>query len=133
MRIIKTYEKWMSVKSEINNNELFPMGIKEREIWICNVGENIGFEEDGKRESFSRPILILKVFNKRFCHIIPLSKISKTGKFYHEFDGRTGKVSTGLLSQSKAIDSLRLRRKIGIISKEDFKIIKDKLKEVLEL
>lgn len=129
----KDYKKWMPIKSEINNKEKYPKGYKEREIWICSIGENVGFEEDGKSEAFSRPVLILRVFNKNFCHVIPLSKTEKRNKFHYPFDGKTGRVSVALLSQSKAIDSSRLSRKIGIASKEDFEIIKTKIKEILKL
>jgi len=34
------------------------MGYKKRETWICNIGENIGFEEDGKGNEFTRPVII---------------------------------------------------------------------------
>jgi mRNA interferase MazF len=68
----KDYKNWMPIKSEINNGERFPKGIKEREIWICNLGDNVGFEEDGKGNDFTRPVLILKVFNRRFCYVVPL-------------------------------------------------------------
>lgn len=129
----KDYKIWIPIKTEINNNEKYPAGYKEREIWICSLGENIGFEQDGKKESFSRPVLILRVFNKRFCHIVPLSKTNKRGKFYYPFDGRTGKISIALLSQSRAIDSSRLLRKIGIANKKDFKVIQEKIKEILRL
>lgn len=120
----KDYKRWMPIKSEINNNELHPRGFKAREIWICNVGENVGFEEDGKGCDFTRPVLILKVFNRRFCYVIPLSKTDKRGKYYYAFDGNTGKTSVALLSQIRAIDSVRLRDKIGMAKKEDFNKIK---------
>ncbi|MBU1252196.1 MAG: type II toxin-antitoxin system PemK/MazF family toxin [Nanoarchaeota archaeon] len=127
----KDYKIWMPVKSEINNNELGPRGFKEREIWICNVGENIGFEEDGKGNDFTRPVLILKVFNRRFCYVIPLSKTEKRGKYYYEFNGNTGETSVALLSQLKAIDSVRLRDKVGFASKEDFEKIKKQMSELI--
>lgn len=120
----KDYKIWMPIKSEINNNELCPRGFKAREIWICNVGENVGFEEDGKGNDFTRPVLILKVFNKRFCYVIPLSKTEKRGKYYYAFDGKTGRKSVALLSQIRAVDSVRLRDKIGMANKKDFEEIK---------
>ena len=129
----KDYKIWTPVKTNINNNGAHPRGYKEREIWICNVGENIGFEEDGKGNEFIRPVLILKVFNKQFCHIVPLSKTNKGGKFYYSFDGKTGKISVAILSQSRAIDSSRLLRKIGVANKKDFAEIKNKIKEILSL
>ncbi len=120
----KDYQTWTPVKIKVNNKELSPRGFKEREIWICNVGDNIGFEEDGKGEDYTRPVLILKVFNRRFCYIVPLSTTNKRGKFYYPFEGNTGKVSVALLSQLRAIDSVRLRDKIGFATKEGFNAIK---------
>lgn len=122
--MLKDYRRWMPVKSEINNKELHPLGIKEREIWICNLGDNVGFEEDGKGNDFTRPVLVLKVFNKRFCYVLPLSTTSKRGRYYYPFDANTGRTSVALLSQIKSIDSIRLRDKIGITRINDFKEIK---------
>jgi len=127
----KDYKNWMPIKSEINNGERFPKGIKEREIWICNLGDNVGFEEDGKGNDFTRPVLILKVFNRRFCYIVPLSKTEKRDKYHYAFDGNTGKESVALLSQLRAIDSVRLRDKIGFVSKENFNAIKRKMSELI--
>lgn len=129
----KNYQKWMPIKSKINNEGKYPKGYKERDIWICSIGENIGFETDGKKESFSRPVLILRAFNKKFCQILPLSTTEKRGKYYYPFDGGTGKISVALLSQTKSIDTSRLNRKIGIAKKEDFEIIKNRIKEILKL
>lgn len=128
---MKDYEIWTPVKIEVNNKELSPKGFKEREIWICNIGDNIGFEEDGKGKDFTRPILILKVFNRRFCYVLPLSTTQKRGKYFYPFDGNTGKTSVALLSQMRAIDSIRLRGKIGFINKQDFMKIKNQLKELI--
>jgi len=127
----KDYNTWMPVKSNINNSESYPIGFKERDVWICNIGENIGFEEDGKGKDFTRPVLILKVFNRKFCHIIPLSTTENRGKHYYPFDGNTGKTSVAILSQIRSIDATRLHEKIGKVSKEDFEKIKKQIKELI--
>jgi mRNA interferase MazF len=127
----KDYKIWTPIKSEINNNELCPRGIKEREIWICNVGDNIGFEEDGKGDDFTRPVLIFKVFSKRFCYVIPLSKTEKRGKYYYAFDGNNGITSVALLSQLRSMDSSRFRDKIGFVKKEEFEEIKKRILELI--
>ena len=54
----KDYRLWNRIKKEANNLNLRPLWYKERDIWICNLGENIGFEEDGKGKDFTRPVLI---------------------------------------------------------------------------
>jgi len=120
----KDYSLWTPTKIEINNKQDKIIGYKERDIWLSNIGENIGFEEDGKGEKFVRPVLILKKFNENICHIIPLSTTNKRDKFHFAFDGKTRKTSTAILSQSKTIDTARLIKKIGIISKNDFEKLK---------
>lgn len=123
----KDYKIWVPIKAKINNNKSYPIGFKERDIWICNVGENIGFEEDGKGEDFTRPVLILKVFNRKFCHVVPLSKTDRRSKYYYPFDGKTGRISVAVLSQTRSIDATKLHEKIGKISKEDFEKIKKQI------
>lgn len=129
----KDYSDWLPVKAEIHNSGSAPAGYNEREVWFCSIGENIGFEEDGKGEKFIRPVLIMKIYNQFFCHIVPLSTTEKRGKFYFAFDGGTGQTSVALLSQSRAISSARLHRKIGVMSEEDFIEVKQQIKELLGL
>ncbi|MDR3125943.1 MAG: type II toxin-antitoxin system PemK/MazF family toxin [Candidatus Nomurabacteria bacterium] len=129
----KNYRKWTPVKIAINSSNSAPDGYNEREVWFCSVGENVGFEEDGKGEKFIRPVLILKIYNQFFCHVVPLSTTEKRNRFYYAFDGGTGKISVALLTQSRAVSSSRLHRKIGKICKEDFVKIKTQIKELLDL
>jgi mRNA interferase MazF len=129
----KNYIQWMPAKARINNKTARVPNFKERDIWISNVGENIGFEEDGKGRDFTRPVLILKKFGRNMCFVVPLSTTNKSGWFYHPFDSHTGTMSVALLSQVRVIDSLRLRRKIGVAGEDDFSKIKDRIKEVFGL
>jgi mRNA interferase MazF len=121
----------MSVKSEINNDGSHPVGYREREVWLCNLGENIGFEEDGKGARFVRPVLIMKIYSRRFCHVVPFSTTERRGRFYYAFDAGTGKVSIALLSQSRPVDSFRLMRKIGVAREKDFEQIRNQVADLL--
>jgi mRNA interferase MazF len=129
----KDYIDWSRVKAKIHNSANHPIGYKEREIRLCNLGENIGFEEDGKGVRYMRPVLIIKIFNRELCHVIPLSTTENDGRYFYHFDSHTGKESVALLSQSRTIDSSRLSRQIGYIESDDFKKIKQKLARVLKL
>jgi mRNA-degrading endonuclease toxin of MazEF toxin-antitoxin module len=129
----KDYAAWMAIKAFVNNKLARPIGLKPRDIWICSIGENVGFEEDGKGSLFTRPVLILKAFSNVMCHVVPLSTTEKRGGFYYEFDGQTGKVSVALLTQSRVVDSSRLRRKIGVVNKKDFEEIKKRIRDIFEL
>ncbi len=129
----KDYIAWTPVKTIIHKNRSVPIEYNEREIWLCSVGENIGFEEDGKGKEFVRPVIVLRRYNQFFCHVIPLSTTTNRGKYYFPFDGKTGKTSVALLTQSRAISSARLHGLIGIVKNEDFHAIKNRLKRLLGL
>jgi len=130
---IKDYIDWMAVKKKINNDGDLPIRYHEKEIWLCSVGENVGFEEDGKGTSFVRPVLILKIYSSMFCHIIPLSTVNKCGKYYYNFNYTKDKQSVALLSQLRPIDTRRLKRKVGAISDADYNKIRESLRILLEL
>jgi mRNA-degrading endonuclease toxin of MazEF toxin-antitoxin module len=130
---MKDYKNWTAVKANINNSDSTPVGYHEREIWSCSLGENIGAEQDGVGENFDRPVLILKIFNQSFCHVIPLSTTSKRDKFHYAFDGGTGKTSVAVLSQSRSISGARLHYKGGMASEKDFAIIKKRMRNTLGL
>ena len=50
------------------NPVLFP---QLGEIWMCALGKNIGREQNGGGESFSRPMLVIKKFNNEiFGHCL---------------------------------------------------------------
>ena len=128
---MKDYSIWMLLKAKINNLNSCPLWFKEKEIWYASLGENVGFEEDGKGTRFTRPVLIFKKFNSKLFLAIPLTSKQKSGKFFFSFDGKTGKMSIAILNQLKTIDSNRLLYKIGKINLEDYSALKAKLKEIM--
>jgi len=128
------YDKWNEIKKEINE-EVKYRNFKEREIFYLKMGENIGFEQNGKGNNFVRPIIILKKFNKDMFFGIPLSSQIKNGIFYYKFEFiKNNHINTNiaLLSQLKLYSSKRLLNKIGMINKDDFSEIKLKLKELID-
>jgi mRNA interferase MazF len=129
----KNYRDWMSVKADINNEADRPIGFKDGEIWVCSVGENIGYENDGKGDYFARPVLILKNTNGLTCFVIPLSTTKKRGRYHYAFDGGTGSESVALLGQLRLVDSSRLYRRIGKIYDSDFVKIRERIREILGL
>ena len=79
------------------------------------LGANIGFEIDGKQADFSRPVLILKKYNKFSFLALPLTTNARPSP-YRLFVGMVdGKASYGVLSQLRNLDSLRLINKVCTI------------------
>lgn len=118
----KNFEQWHIEKSTIHNEKKRPF-FHEREVWWCSLGENIGFEQDGKGEKFSRPVLIFKKFNNEIFWAIPATSKVKAGKFYVPLVLKDGEPRVLILSQLKLTDAKRLVRKIETLSKEKYKEI----------
>ena len=108
----KEYDIWNGLKKKIQfeNDELnlnyFP---QEGEVWMSSLGKNIGHEQNGSGDNFSRPVLVIKKFNNHMFWCIPLSTKQKSFDFYFNFtDPNNEKVSV-ILAQLKLISVKRLK------------------------
>jgi mRNA interferase MazF len=114
----KNHDEWNDLKKSLDadtTDHLF----REREIWWCALGVNIGSEQDGKNKKFERPVLILRKISKDQLWILPLtSKIVENE--YRIITKSTGEMSQVVLSQIRTISSKRLLRRIGRIKNELF-------------
>lgn len=131
----KDFQKWHSKKTDINDIARPPF-FHEREIWFCYLGANVGFEQDGNKEEFLRPILVFRKFNNEIFWAIPLTKSQKknsekTEKYYYPFSFKVGIISIAILSQIRLIDAKRLSRHIGTMAESDFIKLTEKLKALL--
>lgn len=127
---LRWFNQWALLKPTIHFSEqgLFP---KRREIWWARVGQNIGVEMNGKADAFERPVLILRVFNKDFVLVVPISSRIKGGRYYYAFKNLRGEENVVILSQIKSVSSKRLLRIIGEMPVDVFRTIIMKLKNML--
>ena len=126
----KDFQTWTNIKEESHLRE-FRALFKEREVWWCKLGVNVGDEEDGKGDLFLRPVLVIKKFNKRVFVGLPFSSIIKEDHyFYHKFEFK-GKEQSVIISQIKLFDAKRFHYKMGRIDEDDFKEIKEKAKNLI--
>ena len=123
---MKKFNEWNEVKKETDLSEKSHL-FKEREIYNAKIGENIGFEQSGKGDEFVRPVLIVKRLTKEMFFGVPLSTTLREGSFFYGFEFIAGKHSTALLVQTRLFSSRRLLNKIGMINKDDFKNLREKL------
>ncbi|KKT21216.1 MAG: hypothetical protein UW04_C0008G0004 [Parcubacteria group bacterium GW2011_GWB1_43_8] len=126
------FNQWNELKKKIeadkNDPDKFP---KEREVWMSNIGRNIGFEQNGSGDNFSRPVVIVKKFNNHMFWVTPLSTKQKDFDFYFNYiDSNNQKVSA-ILAQMKLVSVKRLKRKLYDIPNELFNEMKQKLKSFL--
>lgn len=129
----KNFIDWHRKKIFVNERrDMDKIFFREKEIWWCSLGVNIGFEQDGKGEEFQRPVLIIKKFNQFVVLIVPLTtKIKKNNKYYYPCDSGDGISRMVIISQLRLIDTKRLLHKIGFVEKERFGEIKNAIKSML--
>lgn len=118
------------LKQKLHNQkrEVF---LNEREIRIAHLWQNIWYEENGKWENYTRPVIIIKRFWNQFISI-PLTTKWKNNVYYWELPNTLfWKKSHAILAHIKALDRNRFSRRIWILPKEQFNLLKKKIKAVL--
>ncbi len=115
----KDFWKWHSKKTELNEAEGTAL-FHEREVWWCSLGANIGYEQDGSSELFTRPVVILSKFNLDACLIVPLTAKPKKGKYYFLVGDVSGRDAVAVLSQIRFVDRKRLALKIATMDQDTF-------------
>jgi mRNA interferase MazF len=128
--MIKKFIEWIYAKIIIDKKER-RVNIKESEVYWCNLGENIGDEENGKGEGFKRPVLVIKKFNKNIFWGVPMSAQIKDNRYYIQITLKNV-VRSVMVSQLRLLDVKRLGVKIGYISKEDFNRVKKSITDLLQ-
>ncbi len=124
------FDAWNIQKKHIQT-EKAPLYFKESEIWWCRLGLNVGDEQDGKGENFSRPILVLRKFNPYVFWAIPLSTKIKNNKYYVPCVGTDGMTRAAIISQIRLVSVKRLTDKIGFADENSVLQIKKAIKVLL--
>jgi len=118
-----TFDQWNEVKKNLHQKEKEVEFFKEKQIWWCSVGQNLGSESYGKGATFSRPVLVFKKLSERIFLGMPLTSKTKQGSWYVTIKHR-GREITALLNQIRIYDKKRLLDRFGEIDDEDFRRIK---------
>lgn len=126
----KSYSLWHKIKSWLHNEKPWVF-FHESEVWFCHLGENIGFEQDGKGTQFLRPVVIIRKFNKQIFWGVPLTSKIKTGPYYYNVEFGVNRNNSAILSQLRLIDAKRLKYKIGTLSPIEFQELTKKLKDLI--
>lgn len=116
----KNFDQWNTKKKAVNDSAGTAL-FHEREVWWCVLGTNVGFEQDGGKGDFSRPVVILKKFNLDACLIVPLTARPKKGKYYLPIGRIEQRDAVAVLSQLRFIDRKRLTNKICTLDEDVYR------------
>lgn len=119
--MLKNYQKWMGVKSNINNSSKVRK-INEGDVVWAAVGENVGVEIDGKSEKYSRPVIVLRKHSDLCFTGMPLTSKPHKGSWYTNFKFQN-RCQTAVLIQTKLMDTHRVYNRMGKLSKTDYQKI----------
>lgn len=125
----KDFDRWNSWKRALHEGIEAPQ-FSRGEVWWCSIGLNIGHEQDGKHELFSRPVLIIRKFNPHLFIGVPLTTKIKHNPYSQtiRFQGREQCV---MLSQIRLWDSKRLGNRMGKLPTAQLKIVIERLQTML--
>jgi mRNA-degrading endonuclease toxin of MazEF toxin-antitoxin module len=123
----KDFDRWNTNKKQINDRVHAPF-FYSREIWWSSLGINVGFEQDGSRKSFQRPVLIIRGLSKNTCLVAPLTGSPKHHPFRVPIGMIDGKEAQVIISQLRVIDTRRLINRIGVLSQSIFESIRKSIR-----
>lgn len=128
----KDFDNWNELQKQIHARANYLPLYYEREIRWCQLGVNVGVEQDGTGKGFSRPVLILKGLSRRACLIIPLTASGKKKHRHRLYLGRVaGSKAWALISQIRLIDVRRLGQHITVLDRKMFTEIRKTVKDFL--
>ena len=123
--MIKQFQNWIKKKSKLNERGSVP-NFSERSIYWCALGHNIGDEEDGKSDLFSRPVLIIRKFNKNLFWGVPLTTKIKDNPYYTKITFK-GKEQSVMITHLRLMDAKRLYKYMGRLDESDFSLVKSNI------
>ncbi len=121
---IKQFLKWISLKKKLHLSSQKTPYVSEGQIWWASLGENVGFEINGKSDRFTRPVIILKKLSNSFYLIIPTTTQKRSGNWYVNFKLK-GLEEFACLHQIRTVDYRRLYSKLGRLDDVDFRKVKE--------
>jgi mRNA interferase MazF len=77
---MKDFNDWNKKKIKIDANQDFNHP-KEKEIWWCSIGMNVGSEVFGKGHDYTRPVLVINAEGSESFIGIPLTSNIKNKKY----------------------------------------------------
>jgi mRNA interferase MazF len=122
-KYIKRFKEWLLFKESLDARKHAPPLFSEGDIWWCHIGENVGIETGGKGNSFTRPILIFKKYDRYSFLSFPLTTRNKTGTWYAPIRFRET-IQSIIVAQGRTMDYRRLKERIGELDSDQMKIVR---------
>ena len=107
----KEFQKWSKRKEGLDKRSRIPL-ICERDVFWCSIGVNVGDEENGKGDLYSRPVLVFKKFSTNLFWGIPLTTQVKESEYYIQVKFKD-RLNSVMISHLRLYDVKRLGLRMG--------------------
>ena len=130
------YDEWNEIKKKISQKNR-KLGIKPREIFWVKIGHNLGSEEFGKGNDFLRPVIVIRqLTGDLFVGVPTTTTLKDNGDYFHSLEyldiSKKNIKSSAMLLQLRTFSKKRVLSKLGRVNKDDFEIIVEKLKKIVD-
>ena len=126
----KDFDRWNKKKKLVQATHSNKF-CRERQIWWCTLGLNIGFEQDGTGGDYERPVLILKGLSVQTCLVVPLTTSQHVHPMRILIGQIEGQAASVIMSQIRVIDTKRLTNRIGYADKKIFQSIRKAVRNLI--
>ena len=133
---MEKFDEWNEVKKQTSKKKR-TVYIKPREIFWVKIGQNIGDEEFGKGKDFLRPVIVVRqLTSDLFVGVPTTTTLKDDNDYFHKIAytdiSKKSIISTAMILQFKVFSKKRLLSKLGMVNKNDFEALKDKLKKAID-
>ena len=133
---MKQFDKWNEVKKRTDEIER-RLKISPRDIYWLKIGQNIGHEEFGKGKEFLRPVIVIRQLTSDLFVGVPTTTSKKdSNDYFHNINYLNHKKdevhSVAMLLQFRTYSKKRLLSKMGTVNKNEFDVIVEKLKGIVD-
>ncbi len=129
---MKDFTGWSKRKIKIDSNQNFNHP-KEKEIWWCSIGVNIGSEVYGKGYDYTRPVLVINSEGAESFIGIPLTSKIKSKKYSCILKTDDGVLHTALVYQIRSFDKRRLAERKYVLSDGEYSKIQNYFKKLYKI
>lgn len=127
---MKDFDAWNPEKMRVDAQEE-NRWCSPRDMWWCQMGVNVGYEQDGKGKKFLRPVIVLRNFGIHTALIVPLTTNLKKKSYLVPIGNPFDRESSVVVTQIRLIDTKRLVERVGKIDIEIFEKIRKAVKDLL--
>jgi hypothetical protein len=99
----KDFSTWFTLKPVLDIKDCSKLFFKEREIWWCSIGCNVGEEIDGKSDIYSRPVLVFKKLTKYSFIGLPLEVRLMVCVYYNPWKGKQSIIESSAYIRQKKV------------------------------